>query len=86
MSECLYGVNLKRSYLDQKVEVLSHIMTGLDKELVHDYIARRVKNAQTESKREIQIDNVSKTIMMDYFNGDRSFCLKSKRKGKKSDG
>ena len=85
MSECLYGVNLKKTYLNQKVEVLSHIMTGLDKNLVTSYIARKVKNAQTESGREIQIDNIAKTIMMDYFNGDRSFCLKSAKKGKKFD-
>ena len=75
----LYGVDGELDYLDQKVEVLGHIMVGLDKEAVKSYIARNTANAKTEAKREIRIDNITRTIMMDYFNGDRSFCNRTKK-------
>ena len=74
MSNTLYGVNTKKDYLDQKVEILGQLLAYIDTDVVKDYIKKRVANAPTEQKREVQIDNICRTIMNDYYNGDRSFC------------
>lgn len=77
----LYGVDGEKDYIDQKIEVLNELILGLDKETVKSHIASRI-TATTESKRDIQVDSLARQILMDYYDGDRSFCVKSKRRSK----
>lgn len=65
-------------YLQYKTDVLYQL--GLtNKEDVKEYLENKCKDAPTELKKRIQIDNAARTIMMAYYDGDRTFC-KAKKK------
>ena len=69
------------NYLEYKVQLLCQLgLTDTDK--VKHHLAERCANAQTESKKRIQIDNAARKIMMDYYDGDRTFVFKGPKKKK----
>ena len=62
------------NYLDYKAKLLYQIgLTDIDG--VKEYLASKCANAPTESKKRIQIDNAARQIMMEYYDGDRSFIF-----------
>ena len=66
-------------YVDFKAELLCQL--GLNnKEEVKAHLKSKSANAETELKRRIQIDNAARTIMMEYYDGDRTFTLAKKQK------
>ena len=63
---------IRVDYLVYKTEVLRQL--GLtDKFAVKEYLKRSCKNAATETKRKIQIDNAARKLMMDFYDGDRTY-------------
>ena len=71
----LYGVDSSQDYIDQKLEILRELMDeldSLDEDAVKSYIVRNI-TATDEARREIQIDNLVRKVLMDYYEGDRTF-------------
>lgn len=71
---------IRVDYLVYKTEVLRQL--GLtDKAAVKAHLQRKSKDADTELKRKIQIDNVARTMLMNYYDGDRTYVkAKSERR------
>lgn len=70
---------IEMDYLEYKTEVLYQL--GLsDMEGVREYLKGKCANAPTELKKRIQIDNAARKIMMDYYDGDRTYCKTRKAK------
>lgn len=65
-------------YLDYKAKVLYQLgLTDFDE--VKAYLEEKCANATTETKKRIQIDNAARKIMMEYYEGDRSFVASKDR-------
>ena len=71
--------NQEMNYIEYKTELLYQLGIN-DRIAVKAYLSRQCSNAPTEMKKRIKIDNAARTIMMNYYDGDRTFCIK--RKGK----
>ena len=66
------------NYLAYKVKILKQL--GLtDTKATEAYLANASRYATTETKRQIQIDNAAKTLLFNFYDGDRTYT--DKRKG-----
>ena len=63
------------NYLDYKAKILYQIgLTDIDG--VKDYLEDKSMDAKTELNRRVKIDNAARQIMMDYYDGDRTFIAR----------
>lgn len=61
-----------KDYLEQKVDVM--VEFGLtDEEALREYLVRETANDPTEKSREMHIDRLVRTIIDNYYDGDRTF-------------
>ena len=66
---------LHMDYLDYKVSVLKQL--GLtNTSLTEIYLYNCSRNAPTENIRRTRIDNAARKILMDYYDGDRTYVAK----------
>lgn len=63
-----------KTYIEHRVDMLAEFGIS-DTAALKSYLINKTKNATSEVKKEIQVDNICKTILDDYFNGDRTFCI-----------
>lgn len=69
-----------KQYIEYKTKVLYQL--GLTDHIeVKAHLARKSENATTDLKKRIQIDNAARTMLNDFYDGDKSF-VKEKRKAK----
>lgn len=65
----------KMDYLDYKAKLLHQIgLTDLDK--VKKHLVEKCANSTSELNKRIKIDNAARQIMMDYYDGDRTYVVK----------
>ena len=65
---------LHMDYLDYKVSVLKQL--GLtNTNLTEKYLYNCSRNAPTENIRITRIDNAARKILMDYYDGDRTYVF-----------
>ena len=65
----------KMNYLDYKAKILYQIgLTDIDS--VKAYLEEKSIDAPTELNKRVKIDNAARQIMMDYYDGDRTFILR----------
>ena len=62
-------------YIDFKVELLYQCGLG-NKAGVKAYLREACKNAPTEVKRKIRIDNACSQLLDNYYNGDHTYAYK----------
>lgn len=64
-------------YLDYKVKILKQLGLG-DTAKTKAYLHNASCNATTELQRQIQIDNAARKIIMDFYDGDRTYYKKGR--------
>lgn len=71
------GVAKNVDYISMKVEVLNDF--GLtDKIAVNQYLRRKTAN-MSERQMEIMVDNIAKTMIDNFFEGDTTYVKKRKK-------
>lgn len=61
-----------KNYIEQKCKVLSQLgMT--DTPAIKSYLQAKVSNVNDNVQKEIRLDNICRTMIVAYFDGDRTF-------------
>ena len=64
-----------RDYIKDKVKILSHI--GLkNKAAVEAYLREKTANCTSKEQMEIKCDIAARSIIMNFYDGDRTFVNK----------
>lgn len=72
------GTSKKVDYITLKVELLDDF--GLtDNESVEQYL-REKTSSMNEMQMEIMVDNIAKTMIANFFDGDTTYIKKKKKK------
>ena len=71
---CGWENNYEKAYVDYKADIMEEF--GItDRERLKAYLEEKTASATSEKSREIQMDNLCKDILDNYYAGDRSFCV-----------